>query len=172
MTQPSLAGEAFASQSYESCSLVTSEYLTVLQLADRGLDLQTLSTSLLDLSDPGAQRLEAILALANREGIVEAHSAVHSEYARCARGVYEYRGIPAAGSREHHFHQCAGENKSRYEIGLAATLQANPANVAAQLSPEHKDAVTKIFDTFESQGAGVLFDALASELKRCLKNSG
>ncbi|QSP94079.1 hypothetical protein LPB19_12865 [Marinobacter salinisoli] len=164
--------EANALQSYESCSLITSEYLTILQLADRGLDMETLKASLPDLTDPGARRLEALLSFADSEGIVEAHSTVHSQYAQCAKGVFDRRGVPEPGTRENYFHQCAGESKLRYEFSLAATLNTDVSDVVAQVPPQHHATAARIFEIHHNQGTSALFDVLASELKQCLKQAG
>ncbi|WP_372995842.1 hypothetical protein [Marinobacter sp.] len=157
-----------ASQSYESCSVITSEYLTVLQLASRGLNAEALKQSLPGISSKAKQRVETLVGMAQQRGIAEAYSAVHSEYARCAKKVFDQRGLPAEGTREAHFHYCAGENKVRYEIILAAAIGAEEQEVIDQVRPVHRDAAEAIFAMNEQTSPEAMLDQLATELKECI----
>ncbi|MGM0769850.1 MAG: hypothetical protein ACQEV6_17685 [Pseudomonadota bacterium] len=163
-----LAGTAV--HSYESCSLIAGEYLTVLQLASRGLDENVLKASLPDISAPAQQRVDSLLELSRTDGLIETYSTIHSEYAACARQVFRHNGMPEAGSRESSFHFCAGENKVRYEITLAAIMSAPLPDVKSSLTPVHHTMATALYRLYEDEGALVVFDNLASELKHCLNN--
>lgn len=166
---PTFADAATPGHSYESCSMITSEYVTVLQLASRGLSGEVLKNTLPGLSEKAEDRIDALLRMAGNEGLVDTYSTVNSEYARCAAGVFESNGMPSQGSREAHFHFCAGENKVRYEVLLAALVGAPKEKVLAQLKPRHQEAATAIYDLHQSEGELVVFDSLGAELKYCLK---
>jgi|26BtaG_2_1085354.scaffolds.fasta_scaffold09447_2 hypothetical protein len=157
-----------ADQSYESCGQITSEYVTVLQLAGRGLSGDVLKTTLPGLSEKAAQRIDALLQLVEADGLPETYSTVNSEYARCAAEVFKAQGVPERLSREAHFHFCAGENKVRYEVLLAALVGAKEDEVVSQLQAQHRQAGSAIFRLYESQGELAVFDTLGTELKYCL----
>ncbi len=163
---PSLAADA--SQSFESCSMITSEYLTVLQLMSRGFDRDTLMADLPDISERAQARVHSLFAMAETAGLTESYSRINAEYARCAQGVYRHHGTPTAGSREAHFHFCAGENKVRYDIVMAAVIGADLSEVTPQLSAQHRPVASALFDLHRSEGPLIVFDELASELKQCL----
>lgn len=160
--------EAATRQSFESCSLITSEYLTVLQLASRGFDRDTLTATLPNISDRAQSRVDALLGLVDKEGLDATYSRVNAEYAACARKVYEENGLPPPGSREDHFHFCAGENKVRYEVLMAAMVGARPGRVLPQLASQHRDAARVVFDMHRREGPLPVFDHLATELKHCV----
>ena len=161
---PAVAGQ----QTYESCSLIAAEYLTVLQLASRGLDAETLKASLPDISDPAKRRVDQLLAAAKKDGLLETYSTINSEYSACAREVYRDQGLPQPGTRERRFHDCAGENRVRYDITLGASMEAPAAAIKQDLSPVHHRMVDAIYRLYESEGPLVVFDNLAGELKHCL----
>jgi hypothetical protein len=163
-----LAADASSTQSYESCSVITGEYLTILQLSGRGLSAEILTESLPDISEDAARRAKALARLVQENGLTETYSTIYSEYATCAKNVYENHGIPESGSREDHFFYCAGENKIRYEISVAAIIGAEPADVISQLPPGYGKIVRDIFSLQQSAGSDVLFDTLATELKHCI----
>lgn len=160
--------EAATRQSFESCSLITSEYLTVLQLASRGFDRDTLTATLPSISDKAQSRVDALLELVDKEGLDATYSRINTEYAACARKVYEENGLPPQGSREDHFHFCAGENKVRYEVLMAAMVGARPDQVLPQLAGQHRNAARAVFDTHRQGGPLSVFDHLATELKHCV----
>lgn len=157
-------------QSYETCSLITSEYLTVVQLLSRGFAPDTLKQALPDISAKAQQRVQALSEMVNNEGLTATYSRINSEYAHCAKMVYQEHGVPAPGSRENHFHFCAGENKVRYEILLAAMLDAAEVDVRPQLAPQHQPVVAALYELYKKEGADGAFDNLASELKYCINN--
>lgn len=170
-----LAGAASAEQkasggkqSYESCGLITSEYLTVLQLVSRGFTPENLKQALPDISPKAGKRVDRLVGMAKNDGLIDTYSTINSEYASCARKVFNDRGLPAKGSREAHFHRCAGENKVRYEVTIAALIGASRSDVVKQLDPSHRPDAEKIFREINSKGGLGTFDRLATELKRCL----
>lgn len=169
---PSSADDATtASHSFESCSLITSEYVTVLQLASRGLSGEVLKDTLPGLSDKAEERLDALLQMARTDGFVDTYSTVNSEYARCAARVFKANGMPRQGSRESHFHFCAGENKVRYEVLLAALVGAPQEKVLGQLHSRHREASAAIYELYQAEGELAVFDSLGTELKHCLKGN-
>ncbi len=169
---PEQAEAGDRAHSFETCSLIAAEYLTVLQLASRGLNEATLKASLPDISAGARLRVDSLLALSREEGLVDTHSRVHSEYGACARRVFTKVGMPEAGTRDSAFHFCAGENRVRYEITLAAVLEAPVEDVKRSLEPQHHAVASAIYRIFESEGPLVTFDHLAGELKHCLNNPG
>lgn len=168
LASPAPAETPGAEQSFESCSLITSEYVTVLQLASRGLSGEVLKNTLPGLSEEAEQRINALLQMADTEGLAETYATVNSEYARCAAGVFKENGLPERPSREAHFHFCAGENKVRYEVLLAALIGAPEEKVLSQLRPQHRQAGATIYRLHRSQGDLAVFDSLGTELKYCL----
>ena len=168
------ANAAFADeqalQSFETCSLITSEYLTVLQLASRGFEREALKDSLPGISDRARNRVDALYEMIRQDGLTETYFTIHSEYARCARKVYQRTGLPPKGTREAHFHFCAGENKVRYEIAMAAFVNAPLKEVRRQLHPQHQQVADTIYNMHEKEGVTAVLDSLASELKFCINN--
>lgn len=167
---PALSDDNQAHHSYESCSLITSEYLTVLQLASRGLQGDTLKETLPGISKEAARRVDALLAMAREDGLIDTYSIINSEYAKCARDVFREMGVPPEGSREAHFYHCAGENKVRYEIALATLVGASMAEVIPQLRARHQPVARAIYELHHAEGELAVFDSLATELKHCLNN--
>lgn len=162
------AANSFSGQSFESCSLITSEYLTILQLSGRGLDAKMLSETLPNISVEASNRVNALTRLVQKQGLAETYSTIYSEYAACAKAVYDERGIPDTGTRENHFYYCAGENKIRYQVSMAAIIGADQDPVAGQLPAGYRNVVQAIFALQKSDGDTVLFDNLATELKHCI----
>ncbi|MDC0663311.1 hypothetical protein [Marinobacter sp. SS21] len=165
---PTSSQAAGAAQSFESCSMITSEYLTVLQLMSRGFGRDTLMANLPEISEPAQARVNSLFSMVETDGLTESYSRINAEYSSCAKGVYQARGTPATGSREAHFYFCAGENKVRYEIVMAAVIGADRADVTPQLPPQYRPTVNALFDLHRSEGPLTVFDELASELKKCL----
>lgn len=157
-----------AAQSFETCSMISSEYITVLQLLNQGFSGEQLSGSLPGLDDDGAARVQTLAAAAHRDGLADTFSAVNSEYARCSRHVYQQRGKPDPASREGHFYFCAGENKLRYEILIAATLDARIDAVLPQIPASREPIARAIFNLQQTKGTLAAFDAIGDELKYCL----
>lgn len=170
-----LASESYANQnhpasnqSYESCGLITGEYLTVLQLMSRGYTADNLKQSLPDISLEAQDRVDNLVRMARNDGLIDSYSTINSEYAGCAKEVFDARGLPSQGSREAHFHRCAGENKVGYEVAIAALIGASEAEVIGQLEPQQRSGAQSIFRVLESKGRLGMFDSLATELKHCL----
>jgi hypothetical protein len=155
-------------QSYESCGLITGEYLTVLQLISRGYTPESLKQALPDISEKAQGRVDMLVTMSRRDGIIDSYSTINAEYAVCAKKVFDARGLPPKATREAHFHQCAGENKVGYEIAIAALIGAPEADVVKQLDSRHKAKAESIFQDLESAGTLAMFDSLSTELKRCL----
>jgi hypothetical protein len=168
-TNTTLANDE-ALQSFETCSLITSEYLTVLQLASRGFEQEALKDNLPGISDRARNRVDALYEMIRQDGLTETYSTIHSEYARCARKVYQRTGLPPQGTREAHFHFCAGENKVRYEIAMAAFVNAPLEEVRRQLHPQHQQVAETIYKMHGEEGVTAVLDSLASELKFCINN--
>lgn len=158
-------------QSYESCSLITSEYITVLQLVHRGFDRDELAASLPGLTPEAHKRMERLYTATEEEGLEETFSAVNSEYARCARSVYRSKGVPERTAREGHFYFCAGENKVRYEILMASVAGGQPQAIINQLADIHKPTARALLELHRNEGTLAVFDALGDELKFCINNN-
>jgi len=155
--------------SYEACSMIASQYLTTIQLLQKGFDPQILKETLPGLTDQGARRIDSLRQQIERSGTTETYSGVNARYARCASKVHEQRGQPDPGTRQHHFYVCAGENKVRYEILLAALAGGQPGEIREQLAPPHRKAANRIFQRLRESNVETVFSELASELKVCLK---
>ena len=165
---PLSQAEGRASQSFESCGLITGEYVTVLQLISRGFSPESLKKALPDISPQAKNRVDALARMASSQGLIDSYSTVYSEYASCAKRVYDSTGLPPKGTREAHFYRCAGENKVGYEIALAALIGADKEEVVNQLQPPLQEKAKALFDKFNAGGRLSLFHFLASELKHCL----
>ncbi|SDX43767.1 hypothetical protein SAMN04487960_109110 [Marinobacter mobilis] len=157
-------------QSYESCSLITSQYLTVIQLLGRGFDEEMLQQTLPEITAESSARVAALGELVNNEGLTKTYTRVNVEFARCATAVYQQHGVPESGSREAHFHFCAGENKVRHEVLMAAMLEAPESAVRAQLPETHQSIVSPLYSLYGTDGADAVYDSLASELKLCINS--
>ncbi|TBW59060.1 hypothetical protein EZI54_01740 [Marinobacter halodurans] len=158
-------------QSFETCSMVTSEYITVLQLINRGFSGEQLTRNLPGLDRQGAKRVRLLEAAAREDGLVDTFSAVNAEFARCSQRVYQRGGKPKPDSREGHFYFCAGENKLRYEILVAATLDADINDVLAQVPTGRHRIARAIFRLQANKGTLAAFDAIGDELKYCLNGT-
>jgi hypothetical protein len=169
LASSAVADASGAAQSYESCSRITSEYVTVLQLASRGFSGEVLKSTLPGLSEEAEKRIDSLLQMVDKEGLAETYSTINSEYARCASGVFNAKGLPERQSREAHFHFCAGENKVRYEVLLAALIGAPEEKVLHQLQRQHRQAGETIYELYTVQGELAVFDRMGAELKYCLK---
>lgn len=169
---PSLAdssqSKSEAGQSFETCGMITSEYVTVLQLLNKGFTEDQLLASLPGLTDRGAKRVEALVQAAREKGLAETFSAVNAEYGRCSQRVYDNHGTPDPVSREGHFYFCAGENKLRYEVLMAASLDAPEDEVLAQVPRQRQRIAQAIFDLHRKEGLVAALNAIGDELKYCL----
>lgn len=157
-----------AAQSYESCGLITAEYVTVLQLLSRGISPENLKETLPDISPEAQARIDHLVRMVRNDGQIDSYSRLNAEYAGCAKKVFETRGMPTPGSRAAHFYRCAGENKVGYEVAISALIGASEEEVIKQLEPQQRPGAQSIFDNLELQGSAAMFDGLATQLKRCL----
>ncbi|WP_148862975.1 hypothetical protein [Marinobacter fonticola] len=165
---PCFADGRAAKQSFETCSMITSEYITVLQLVHQGFTGEQLLNALPGLSEGGATRVRELAKVADQDGLVDTFSSVNAEYARCSKQVFEQTGAPDPATREGHFYFCAGENKLRHEILLAATLEASKNEVLTQIPASRHRMARAIFELQDNQGTLAAFDAIGDELKYCL----
>jgi len=154
--------------SYEACGMIASQYLTTIQLVQQGFDPPILKQTLPGLTDKGAERIDAMHEQIEQNGLVETYSGVNARFASCASRVNDNRGNPERGTREHHFYVCAGENKVRYEILLAALAGGGLEEVRPQLAEPHRRVADKIFRRLEETDVATVFREMASELKACL----
>ncbi|MDX1635913.1 MAG: hypothetical protein R3280_14840 [Marinobacter sp.] len=169
--QGSGPGQTFGQQSYESCSLITSEYVTVLQLIHRGFSRPALTEALPGISEPARQRVTALYDTVEDQGLAQTWGAVNSEYVRCATAVHDRVGQPPRISREGHFHFCAGENKVRYQVLRAAMQGASAGDILPQLNPIHRPTAKALLTLYGEDGALAVYSALADELKHCINNN-
>lgn len=169
---PTLAlGAPQGRQSFETCTMITSEYLTTLQLIGRGLGPETLSETLPDVSDQARKRIDELARAVRDDGLSSVYSQVNAEYARCAKAVYDHDGAPKPQTREAHFYICAGENKVRYDVLMSAVVGGSQSEVLPQLAPSQRDAARTIFELYQDRGTAAVFDKLADELKFCINNN-
>jgi len=153
---------------YISCSMVTVEQLTILQLAQRGLTEQQALKELPFNHRAAKQRVSNIYALLNKEGILNTYSLINSNYARCAKLVHEAQGIPAKDLKGYAYYFCAGENKTRYEIILRINQSFNLDLVLEQVPDTHFDVAINYFNLINNKGILASFDYTANNLKACL----
>ncbi|MGP4842556.1 hypothetical protein ACTXGQ_00355 [Marinobacter sp. 1Y8] len=168
------AADTASEQSFETCSMITSEYVTVLQLVAKGFTKPQLTKSLPGLSPAAEKRVTTLFdaATASESALIDTFSAVNAEYAKCSKRVYDRVGRPAPTSRESHFYFCAGENKLRYEILISATLDAPVSKVLPQLPGSREPIARAIYSLYYSDGPAAAFDAIGDELKYCLNGQG
>lgn len=174
ITPVSATANTASEQSFETCSMITSEYVTVLQLIGEGFTEAQLTESLPGLSPAAERRVKTIFSAATKteDGLIDTFSAVNAEYAKCSKRVYDRTGRPALTSRESYFYFCAGENKLRYEILISATLDASISEVLPQIPDARERIARAIYDLYHSEGALAAFDAIGDELKFCLNGQG
>jgi len=155
-------------QSFESCSMIASEYLTIVQLHEKGFTPAQLKKNLPDISTQGKKDIDNLYKLIAQNGLTSTYSDINARYARCAKAVYKRRGKPAPGTREYRYYYCAGENKLRYQILVAVYLGGTRKEVIPQVPESRRKVANALFDTFQKNGIDATFDSLATELKHCL----
>jgi hypothetical protein len=163
------AQDSKVKQTFLSCSIITSEHLTALQLYQRGIPLQLAIDSLPGISRDGKKRLEFVYDLAKRIGILNAYADINTNFARCATLVYELNGKPAADLKEYAYYFCAGENKVRYEIMLKLDRNFSFNEITASLPTRYHDVVRTYKNVVQEQGLLAAFDLIANNLKACLQ---
>lgn len=151
-----------------SCTMLTIEQLTVLQLAQRGIPQNDAINTLPFGQKKAKQRVIEIYELLDKEGILNAYSLVNSNYARCAKLVFEAKGAPAKDLLEYPYYFCAGENKLRYEIILRVNATFNIDQVLLETPDSHFDVAIQYFKLIENKGMLASFDYTANNLKACV----
>lgn len=163
---------AFEGASYEACGLIASQYLTSVQLMQEGLEPELLKRTLPGLSESGGRRITRLHQTLSETGAEETYSNIHARFARCARNVHEQRGKPEPGSREDLFYRCAGENKIRYEVALAAFAGGRMQEVRKQLAPRHKAVAEALFQRYRETDATTVLSDIGTTFKACLRKPG
>lgn len=157
-----------AGESFESCAMITSEYLTILQLHQKGFTAAQLKASLPEISAQGKKDVDALYSVIERDGIVPTYANINGRYTHCAKQVFDRHGKPPRGSREEHFYFCAGENKLRYQVVLAAYLGGKEKDILPQLPEDRRDLAKSLISMAHKDGYQKTFNLLASQLKRCI----
>ncbi|MFD2228825.1 hypothetical protein [Alkalimarinus sediminis] len=165
---PTFSADISVKQSYQSCTIITTELLTTAQLYNRGIPLDELVASLPNLTPQGEEKVVATYELIQQSDLLSTYSAINSDYAKCAKRVYSYQGRPPKGSQEYGFYYCAGENKLRYEIILSIFLKQSRENVIPQLPQSRHAIAAHYFDLAEKEGLESVFDLMATSLKHCV----
>jgi hypothetical protein len=156
-------------QSFLSCSIITSEHITALQLYQRGLPKKLALESLPGISRDGKKRLEYVYDWAKRIGILNAYSDINTNYARCSTLVYEQNGRPAADLKEHPYYFCSGENKIRFEIILKLDKNMSMNEITNKLPSRYTLVVERYKKLINDKGMLAAFDLTANNLKACLQ---
>ncbi|MFE8069632.1 hypothetical protein QQM79_01100 [Marinobacteraceae bacterium S3BR75-40.1] len=157
--------------SFEACSMVASEYLTVTQLYEKGFSAEQLKEALPGITDQGRQRVQKLYEALEEEGVVETYSNINSRFARCAKSAYKAHGKPQPGSREDRFYFCAGENKLRYEVVLAAWAGGTAEQILPQIPESRREVARKLIQIEEDEGIRSVFEELAQAFKACVNKA-
>lgn len=165
---PSKVKETFR-HTFMSCSLITSEHLTALQLYQRGLPLGAALKELPNISDEAKQRVRYLYDTAQKTGILNTYSDINTNYARCARLVYDVNGKPEPALREHGYYFCSGENKIRFEILLLLDAGKAPGEIMKSIPDSHFHVVNQYQKLIKDKGTLAAFDFTANNLKACLQ---
>lgn len=168
-TDQNRSQETKVKQSFLSCSLITSEHLTGLQLYQRGLPKNLALEALPNISRDGKKRLDYIYEWAKRTGILNAYADINTNYARCATLVYEQNGRPAPDLKEHAYYFCAGENRIRYEMILKLDRKTPIKEIVVGLPKRYTQVAKRYEMLIDKQGLLAAFDLTANNLKACLK---
>jgi len=167
-----LATEKVAEHSYQSCTMITTELLTTIQLYEKGIPLDLLIESLPSLSKEGEKRVRLTYQLADKAEPLSSYSTINSDYAKCAKAVFSKHGKPTPTSVEYGYYFCSGENKLRYEIALSIYLKANKDEVIPQLPKSRQKIGVHYFNLAEEEGLEAVFDLMANSLKHCVNQLG
>lgn len=168
-TRQVAAENQMGEQTFFSCSIITSEHLTALQLYQRGLPLKLAAESLPGITRDGKKRLGHVYELAEKIGILNAYADINTNYARCSTLVFERLGKPAADLKEHGYYFCAGENKVRFEIILKLDRTFSAREIIKDLPAQYESVVRSYQQLIHSQGNLAAFDLTANNLKACLQ---
>lgn len=161
---------ALTDQTHLSCSIITSEHLTTLQLYQRGIPLEDALNSLPRISREAKTRVEYIYNMAQSLGILNAYSDINSNYARCSTLVHQQKDIPAQDQLEYGYYFCSGENKVRYELILLFNKYHTLERVLQDTPDTHHHIAYQYNKLITHKGLLAAFDFTANNLKACLSN--
>lgn len=157
-------------QSYASCALITSEYLTSLQLYQRGVSKDLALAELPRISRSAKTRLGYVYDLAKQQGLLNTYADINTNFARCSRQVYQQLGQPAQDSTDYGYYFCAGENKLRFEMILRGDQSLSRERYLALAPDSHLDIALRYYQLIQGKGLLAAFDYTANNLKSCLNN--
>jgi hypothetical protein len=155
-------------QNFLSCSIITSEHLTVLQLYQRGLPKKQAIESLPNITRAAKERVKYVYDLAKKIGILNAYADINTNFARCSTMVHQVKGMPAADLKEHNYYYCAGENKLRFEIILMTDQGKSLKDLIQSFPPKYEATVINLYQLINSKGILSALDLTANNLKACL----
>jgi len=155
-------------QSHLSCSIITSEHLTILQLYQRGLNKDVAIKSLPNISRGARSRVKYVYDLAEKIGILNAYSDINTNFSRCSTLVHKFNGKPALDQKEHAYYFCSGENKVRFEILLQLNDNKTIDQIAETLPVKYLHTINNYRSVMSNKGLLATFDLLANNLKSCL----
>ena len=164
---PKKVNEAFR-HTFMSCSLITSEHLTALQLYQRGLPLDAALKELPNISDDAKKRLRYLYDMVKLNGILNTYSDINTNYARCAKLVHDVNGKPEPALREYGYYFCSGENKIRFEILLLLDAGKTSAEIMKYIPDSHFHVLNQYQKLIKDKGTLAAFDFTANNLKACL----
>lgn len=153
---------------FMSCSMITSEHLTALQLYQRGLPLEAALKELPNISDDAKKRVRYLYDMAKLNGILNTYSDINTNYARCAKLVHDVNGKPDPALREFGYYFCSGENKIRFEILLLLDAGKTSAEIMKSIPDSHFHVLNQYQKLVKDKGTLAAFDFTANNLKACL----
>ena len=154
--------------SFLSCALITSEYLTTLQLYQRGVPLETAVNNLPKISKSAKTRVASVYELAENIGILNAYADINTNYARCAHRLFKSKGAPAKDQVDYGYYFCSGENKIRFEIILHSDRYLRLDKVLQKTPDSHIKTAIDYYNVIANKGLLAAFDLNANNLKTCL----
>lgn len=149
--------------------MMTAEYLTTLQLYQRGISEEQALKEIPFSSRGAKERLQQIYQLARSESILDSYSFINTNFARCAKQAHKTFGIPAKDTVDYGYYFCAGENKIRYEIILHINASFDLDKVLSQTPDTHLDTAISYYNLIKEKGILAAFDYTANNFKACLK---
>jgi len=155
-------------QSFLSCSVITSEHLTVLQLYQRGIPRDLAIAELPNITRAAKERVKYVYDLAKKIGILNAYADINTNFARCSTMVHQVNGTPAADLKEHNYYYCAGENKIRFEALLMINQNKSLKKLIPSFPRKYETTIINLYQLINSKGTLAAFDLTANNLKACL----